>query len=101
MRKPIVDGIFQIAVIIVTFVIIHELIHSQIYTSCGCKDVKFGIGIFDGYPEALAYTMCIDEGYAISESCQLAHSLNEVIGNYALLATLFIYVALMTEGKEG
>lgn len=67
----------------ISFLVLHEMVHGVILGYYGCEDVGYGISIEKG----LAYTYC-KEPMVFTEIHYLAHSINEVIGYYAI----FFYI---------
>lgn len=79
--------IFMI-IFIVGFIIIHELIHAQIFDYFGCENVKFGVN------NVMFYTYC-EDGYIDNDFMWLAHSINEIVG-YSLFWFFAMFFTIST-----
>lgn len=82
MNKKIII-ILILLTILIGFILVHESVHSLIYSYYGCNDINFNIN------KKGIYTTCNDLDYKYTEINILAHSINEIIGY------TFIYLFMM------
>ena len=79
MNRLLVFGV--LALLSISFhVFVHEEVHKQIFHGFGCVDARTHFGLNN-------FAFCADEFFVMSDSAQLAHSINEVVG-YSVFSVL-------------
>ena len=75
----------------VILILVHEEIHSKIYSYDGCKDVKISISSSE----------CVDYDYKWSKESRSMHMLNEILGyNFMILITLMLVLGYSCVGNN-
>lgn len=87
-NKPLFVMLFII--ILISYFIIHESIHKQIYLYDGCTNVNFGMD-WKGF-----YTKCNSAAYIESSTAQLSHSIAEIVGYNLQIILVLVFAYRLT-----